>query len=292
MAKRKIDLNKLKKAGQNAYLKEKKEEGRAGERSTGSVAIPIELIDVNPHQPRVHYGKEELQELASSIEEHGLMQPVIVSRLGNGRYQLIAGHRRVEAFKILGRKNIDAIERRLETGEAEEGGSLAALALVENMQRENLTPLELAMSFHSALKKGFFRNQKELAKALGKSEVFVSKILGALKLDEEVLRILSEEGEGIRDVEMLYLLGKLKDKKRQLECLRLILAGKLDRAGLKKILAEEKGSKKEVANRPRVRYSKKGIDIQGVNLQLDRKKREAFEKDLMELIAKYVKDSE
>ncbi|NLB83606.1 MAG: ParB/RepB/Spo0J family partition protein [Synergistaceae bacterium] len=148
------------------------------------IHIPLELIRPNPAQPRLYFDEEELRELAASIAEVGVIQPVIVLSVESG-YELVVGERRLRASKIAGMKTIPAIVT--ESAPAEQ----QMMALMENIHRSNLSPLEEAASFRDILERSGW-NQSELAEKLGRSQPSIANKLRLLKLDESVQILLLE----------------------------------------------------------------------------------------------------
>ncbi|HUT85560.1 MAG TPA: ParB/RepB/Spo0J family partition protein [Elusimicrobiales bacterium] len=146
--------------------------------------IPINKIKPNRHQPRKIFKDHSLEELAKSIKEHGLTQPIIVHGGKSGIYELIAGERRLRACKIAGLKNIDAIVRK-STDEKQ----MLAVSLVENIQREDLNPIDTAMAFRQ-LVNNFDISQNDLAKYCGKSKSTISNTLRLLELDDYIQKAL------------------------------------------------------------------------------------------------------
>lgn len=146
--------------------------------SAGSVEIPIDRISPNPHQPRRTVDDEGLQELADSIRIHGVLQPVIVTETLDG-YQLVAGERRVRAARLAGLSRIPAVVRQLA------GRDQLELALVENLQRQDLNPLEEALAFRQLIEE-FGYTQAELAERLGRARSSVANTLRLLDLEASV----------------------------------------------------------------------------------------------------------
>jgi len=149
----------------------------------------IQIIDIirivpNPHQPRLDFDQEKMKELADSIKEHGFIQPIVVTKNGN-QYEIIAGERRFQAAKILGLKKIPAIVR-----EATERQKLE-LAIIENVQRHNLNPIEEAKSYKK-LEEEFDMNQEEVALKVGKSRSAVANKTRLLNLLIEGQKALIE----------------------------------------------------------------------------------------------------
>ena len=141
--------------------------------------IDINKIKPNPDQPRSVFDTESMKELAQSILEHGLIQPIIVKRGTNG-YILVAGERRVRASKIAGLKQIPAIIRDYNSK------YLSELAILENLQREDLTPIEEAIAFKNILTSTNVTHA-ELGKRVGKSRTYITNVIGLLKLPAVIM---------------------------------------------------------------------------------------------------------
>lgn len=142
------------------------------------VEISVEDIIPNRFQPRLTFDPEALNDLASSIKEHGIIQPLVVRRLQD-KFEIIAGERRFKAASLIGLKTVPCIIMNLNDNES------AEVAIIENIQRKEMTPLEEAKSFKKLLDKGYL-TQEELAKRMGKSQSAISNKLRLLNLDEVV----------------------------------------------------------------------------------------------------------
>ena len=139
--------------------------------------VPLASIKPNPRQPRTHFDAAELEELAASIREHGVLQPVVLTRALDGEgYYLIAGHRRWQAAKLAGRTKIAAVVRT-----APDDRGLLELALIENVQRSNLNALETAAAYQT-LADDFGLSHEEIAKRVGKRRTTVSNTLRLMRL--------------------------------------------------------------------------------------------------------------
>ncbi|RKF19058.1 ParB/RepB/Spo0J family partition protein [Altericroceibacterium spongiae] len=165
----------------------KEERGSAGstvsnpvERPAGLTNLPVASIEPHPQQPRTHFDEEALEELAASIAQRGVIQPVIVRRLDNGRYQLVAGERRWRAAQKAQLHEIPALIRDLEERE------VMALALIENIQRENLSPVEEARAYQRLADQEKM-TQAEISRLVEKSRSHVANLQRLLALPEEVL---------------------------------------------------------------------------------------------------------
>lgn len=139
--------------------------------SGGAIELPLESVVPNRQQPRTHFDQAELESLAASIRSHGLLQPIVVSRQGDG-YELVAGHRRVLASRLAGRTSIPAVIR-------EDVADRLELALVENLQRADLNAIETARAY-KLLMETYGLTQEELAERLGKSRSSVANTLRSL----------------------------------------------------------------------------------------------------------------
>lgn len=140
--------------------------------------IPVGKIDANPYQPRKDFEESQLADLAESIQSEGLIQPIVVRKVGD-RYQTIAGERRLRAFKMLKLGKIPA--RVIEVGDA----SSASMALIENLQRENLNPIEESMGYASLIR-DFDLTQEQVADRVGKGRATIANSLRLLSLPEEI----------------------------------------------------------------------------------------------------------
>lgn len=181
-----------------------------------SLEVPIELIKVNPHQPRQQFADTKLDELVDSIKEHGIIQPLIVTQSGDG-YELIAGERRLRAAKKAGLELVPVVVR--QAGEQEK----LEMAVIENIQRENLNPVELGHAYRQLLEE-FNLTQDEVAKRLGKPRSSVTNTMRMLNLPEEIQLALMDGriGEG----HAKYLLG-LDSEAKQMKLFRKIVHNNL-----------------------------------------------------------------
>jgi ParB family chromosome partitioning protein len=153
--------------------------------TVGLREVPVDAIRPNPWQPRIYFDEQELQELAQSIREHGVLQPVLVSQQPDGTYQLITGERRWRAVRLAGMSTVPAMVK--------ETTPLASLemALVENIQRRDLNPLEEAHAFRQLIEEHGL-TQEKLAQRIGKSRVAVTNTLRLLNLPDEVRQALAD----------------------------------------------------------------------------------------------------
>jgi ParB family chromosome partitioning protein len=147
--------------------------------ASGIAEIPVGEIEVNPFQPRTHFDQEALQELAESIKVHGIIQPITVRRLTTNQYQLISGERRFQASKLAGLKNIPAYIR------SANDQQMLEMALIENIQRENLNAIEIALSYQRLISECSLK-QDELGERVGKNRATVTNYLRLLRLPPDI----------------------------------------------------------------------------------------------------------
>lgn len=172
--------------------------------------LPMENIVPNRYQPRTDFDRDRIKELAASVKEHGLLQPITVRPIEEGMYEIIAGERRFRALKILNREEAEVIVKYLTDTES------AAIALIENIQRENLTAIEEARAYQKLLMMDGI-TQKNLAQNLGKSQSFIANKLRLLKLSDGVIDALQTQEITERHARSLLSLddeqqtGMLKD---------------------------------------------------------------------------------
>ena len=156
-----------------------------GSEQSRLIEVALDCVQPDPHQPRKRFKRSALEELASSIKAQGILQPLIVSPLEQRRYRIIAGERRWRAAKLAGIKTIPVISREVSEQEAFE------LALLENIQRVDLTPLEESLSYHRLIEE-FELSHEQVAERTGKSRSTISNALRLLKLPAEVIALLDE----------------------------------------------------------------------------------------------------
>jgi len=157
---------------------EKLEEARVAT-SSGVNEILLTEIQVNPFQPRKHFEETSLQELADSIKVHGIIQPLTVRKLSHNQYQLISGERRFQASKLAGLKAVPAYVR------SADDQQMLEMALIENIQRENLNPIEIAVSYQRLISEINLK-QEELGERVGKNRSTVTNYLRLLKLPPDI----------------------------------------------------------------------------------------------------------
>ena len=214
----------------------------------GSVTIPVAQIEPGLNQPRKHFDEEALAGLAESIRQHGIIQPLTVRRLSSGYYQIIAGERRWRAARMAGLAEVPAI-----VIEADDR-MVMELGLIENLQREDLNPMEEAAGFQ-ALMDGYRLTQEEAAKRVGKSRSAVANALRLLSLSPAVRKLVEEGKLSAGHARALLPLPE----KQQEAAAKAVLSGALSvrqtEALVKRVLAEDKPAKKETKPADAVDYT-------------------------------------
>ena len=180
------------------------------------IDIPIEELRVNPYQPRKYFNDEALAELAASIKEHGVFQPIIVKQSIKG-YEIVAGERRYRASKMAGLTSIPAIVRAF-TDE-----QMMEIALLENLQRENLSAIEEAIAYKRMIEQ-LSLTQDELSRKVGKSRSHITNILGLLRLPKEVQQLVAEDKISMGHARVL---SKLESDEKIIEMAHQIIESKL-----------------------------------------------------------------
>ena len=201
--------------------------------------LKVSQIKANPDQARKAFKEEDLKSLAQSIEDHGILQPLLVRKVKD-HYQIIAGERRFRAAKLAGFKEVPVLIKDLSEEDA------ATVSLIENIQREDLNPIEEALAFQEMMKT-YQLTQEDLAKALSKSRSSIANTLRLLKLEEEVQDYLRE---GKLSFSHGRLLLKIKDPKAQVKKAREIVAQGTSILETEKSLKKTKNKKKPARKDP------------------------------------------
>lgn len=207
---------------------------------SGVLEVPLDLISANPHQPRKGFDQDKLKELSASIKEHGIIQPLVISTQGvddkseKQKYALIAGERRLRAAKLAGLKTVPAILR-----EANSQDHLV-VALIENVQRADLNPLEAA-SAYQALSVEFGLSHEEISKRVGKSRSAVTNTLRLLDLPDVVQQAVRKNQISMGHARALLVLPTIK---AQSAALQTILTQDMNVRQTETLVNKLKGKKK------------------------------------------------
>lgn len=253
------------------------------------INIPINMIKQNSYQPRKYFNQESLMELAESIKEYGVLQPISVRKNGTDFYELIAGERRLRASQLAGLNDIPAIIVDISDAQS------ALMALIENLQREDLNFFEEAEGYYSLIRDHGL-TQEELASKLGKKQSTIANKLRILKLSDDVKKIVKENGLTERHARALL---KLPDEKFQIKVLNEVVKRDLNvkatedliERELFKINTENKQKNKKVKYKwtinPRVITNtlKQIMDKNGINAEYSHREKE----DYLEIIVKIPK---
>lgn len=178
--------------------------------------IPIDKIRPNPYQPRKEFSKQALEELSQSIKEYGVLQPITVRRIGSDSYELVAGERRLRASKMVGMEYIPAIV--IATHEKDS----AILAMIENLQREDLHYLDEAVGYASLIQDHGF-TQEELAKKIGKNQSTIANKIRLLRLPDNIKKLLIMNNLTERHARALL---RIPDDELKLKALKQIIKKK------------------------------------------------------------------
>lgn len=197
------------------------------------IEINLSELRPNPYQPRKLFKDEALQELSASIKEHGVFQPIIVKKSIKG-YEIIAGERRFRASKLAGLEKIPAIIRNF-TDE-----QMMEIALLENLQRENLNAIEEALAYKSMLER-LMLTQEELSKKVGKSRSHITNILGLLRLPKEIQSMIVDSKITMGHARVI---SKLESTEQMLELANKIVEEKLPVRSVEQITEDNKFERK------------------------------------------------
>lgn len=238
------------------------EEEIVKEEKKNSIEIPLDEIRSNPYQPRKTFNEESLRELADSIKEYGVVEPIIVKKSVKG-YEIVAGERRTKAAKMAGLTTIPAIVKDFSDSDMME------IALLENIQREDLNPIDEAASISEIIRvKGY--TQEEFARRFGKSRSYITNLLGILKLPKEVQ---AKVKEGKLSMSHARSLSKLDDEQKI-----FYLADRIEKEGLnvrdiEKILSKKQSNKVVKELDPTLRIYEEAIsEATGSKVKINDKK--------------------
>ena len=242
----------------------------SGERETTAAdnelkQLPVEFLQRGKYQPRRDFDQEALQELADSIKAQGVMQPIVVRKIGNQRYEIVAGERRWRACQLAGLADIPALIRDISDEAA------IAMALIENIQRENLNPIEEAMALRR-LQSEFSLSQQEVATAVGKSRSVVANLLRLLSLESEVLEHLQSGALDTGHAKVLLALEGIQ----QIKAAKQVIDGRLSvrqTEALVKALLQTADPVAEAVVDPNIaRLSRELSEMLGTQVSIDDKK--------------------
>jgi len=207
--KRKVDFNLASEVFEDASLTDSFQE-----KPTQQTFVSIDSLKTNPHQPRIELDQMAIEELANSITESGLLQPITVLENDDSTYTIVFGHRRVAAYEYLNKKEIEA-----NVLTSLDNKDLVISPIVENLQRKDMEPIETAMALDKVLKMGIVKTQSDLSSSLGISQGRISKLLSILKLSEAVLDEVNKIQ--YKDVTVLAAINKIQ-KDKQLKIFNLV----------------------------------------------------------------------
>ncbi len=226
--------------------------------SAGLDSIPVSAVDPNPFQPRQTFAEESLRELADSIRASGVVQPILVRRTAaEGRFQLIAGERRLRAARLAGLENIPAVTRELDDRQALE------LALTENLLRQDLNPLEVARAYEG-LQKNFHLSHEEIAEHLGVSRSGITNTLRLLRLPGAVQEMLSD---GRISAGHARALAAIDDAERVVKLAKLIVSKGLSVRQTEELVATPMA---ELAHEPPKPVARVDPNVRAAVLELER----------------------
>ena len=239
-------------------------------KETDIVEIPLSEIRANPYQPRKSFNQEALDELATSIKNYGVFQPIIVKKSIKG-YDLVAGERRLRASKLAGLTTIPAIVKEFSDEEMRE------IALLENLQRENLTAIELAWAYKGIIDSLHIR-QEDLAAKLGKSRSHVTNTLGLLRLPEDVQNLVLDNKISMGHARVL---SKIEDDSKIEEMANKVVSNHISVRELENMSSDVEIQKKVPIKRQAKENPYKYIEnelkeILGTKVKIDNRKVEIY----------------
>ncbi|MBP2078602.1 nucleoid occlusion protein [Oceanobacillus polygoni] len=215
------------------------------------IQLPVDRIQPNRFQPRTIFNEEKIKELAQTIHTHGMIQPIVVRKLDEDNFELIAGERRWRAVQSLGWEKVSVIIRDMSDAET------ASVALIENLQREELTVIEEALAYAKLIELHSL-TQEALAQRLGKNQSTIANKLRLLKLPEEVQMALLNKTITERHARALI---KLKEPEQQLLLLQVIIDNDLNVKQTEERIAKMNEPKEQPKKRPKLKGINKDIRI-------------------------------
>ena len=200
-------------------------------------SLPIELIKPNPLQPRKNFSKEALNELAASIKDRGILQPIIVRPVKNKdhEWEIIAGERRWKAAQLAGFHEVPVSVKDIKDED------VAIIALIENIQRENLSPIEEALGYKRLMNK-FSITQEELGSKMRRSRAYITNFIRLLSLPEEVQKLLAEKLISVGQVRPII------GNKKSIELANIIVKEKLSARQVEQLVKTKEGRTKTIKN--------------------------------------------
>jgi ParB family transcriptional regulator, chromosome partitioning protein len=220
--------------GLDALFEDKKE---ANVKDNLLTSLPIEFIKPNPLQPRKNFSKEALNDLAASIKDRGILQPIIVRPAKNkdNEWQIIAGERRWKAAQLAGFHEVPVSVKNIKDED------VAIIALIENIQRENLSPIEEALGYKRLMNK-FSITQEELGSKMRRSRTYITNFMRLLSLPEEVQKLLAEKLISVGQVRPII------GNKNSIELAHIIVKEKLSAREVEQLVKAKQGSTKNIRN--------------------------------------------
>ncbi|MHA6247720.1 ParB/RepB/Spo0J family partition protein [Pontibacter sp. CAU 1760] len=220
--------------------------------------IAIEQIQTNPYQPRTHFDQAALEELAESIKVQGIIQPITVRQLDQNTFQLIAGERRFQASKIAGLKVIPAFIRKADDQQ------MLEMALIENIQRENLNAIEIALSYQRLLSECSLK-QEELGDRVGKKRTTVTNYLRLLKLPPDIQIALRDNIISMGHARALINIDTVE---KQLDVFKEVVAKELSVRKVEELVRNLQNAKKKPDNQQQLNFNKYDEELKSVETKL------------------------
>ena len=216
---------------------EVKREKSENENVSRETLIPIIKIEPNRAQPRTRFDEDALQELADSIKQYGIIEPIVVQKRDNF-YEIIAGERRWRAARMAGLNEVPVVIKEYSEDE------IFTIALIENIQREDLNPIDEATSINNIIKlRGY--TQEEFANKFGKSRTYVTNILGLLKLPEDVKKMVEKKNISMSHARVL---SKMDDDEKVVQLAKQVISEEISVRDLERITSEPTVTKKKKIN--------------------------------------------
>lgn len=242
--------------GLGALISDKKSASK--EKNENSVEIEIKRIEVNRYQPRHEFDADSIKELASSIKEKGIIQPLLVREIGEDKYELIAGERRYRASKSIGLKKVPVVIRNVSDEDSLE------LALIENIQRENLSPIEEALGYQR-LTKEFKLTQEEISEKVGKKRATISNTLRLLSLNGEIQNLIQTKQISMGHARAILA---LPSEKQQRDFAMRVIAEGLSVRDIERLVTE--ALEPSSSNKKKVKRSKKDAHVADIEDKLQK----------------------